>query len=138
MARRSTQQIVSFSFPEHTMWLLDRVAYYAQLERSSNSEIVRRAISEYIEKHGVGNPQTPLLKQDRTHPYTNPVVQHRSEMLADLLADIRGKPGQKLMFIVADWGRVHGLREKTAMTYIRQLQKARKVFERGGKIYPLK
>lgn len=136
--RRALQQIVSFSFPEYEIWLLDRVAYYANLERCSNSEIVRRALREYVEKHGAGNPQTQLSKQAEIHPYKNPVVEHRSELLADLLADIRSKPGQKLMFLVADWGRVHGLREETVATYIKQLRKAKKAFERGGKIYPTK
>lgn len=129
-----TRVVISVSIPDEERYLLDAIRYYAKLERTSDSDIFRRAVREYVDRHGEGNPQKPLIP-GRT-VFQNPVTENRREILTVLLEHIQTNPGQKLRALAADFGRLYGRTTETAATYIRQLQYAGKVVIQGAnKVY---
>lgn len=117
--------------------VLEKFKELMWLERISQSDLLMKAIEEYVRRHEKGNPQLRLAPKSGAFiktRYVNPMVEHRGDLLADLLADIRSRPGQTINELRTEWGRVQGLREETVMEYIKQLR--RQVMIRGSKVYP--
>jgi len=52
--------VISFSIHTAELDLLEKLRQVARRERLPQSEIIRRALKEYFERHGEGNPAIPL------------------------------------------------------------------------------
>jgi len=131
--KRRVHIITSWGVSEDERWVLEELRRLAKLEGLSMSKIITRAVKEYLQRHGEGNPQL-TLKHERIRPFFNPPVERRRDLLADLLADIRSRPGQTVGQLCSEWGRVHGLREETVKAYLRQLRYQIRIV--GSKVYP--
>ena len=124
---------ISVRVSEDTEWVMERMRKLAQLEHVSFSEVVKRALEEYVKRHGEGNPQKPLFPEQE--PWENPMCERRRENLEWFESVIERNPGAKLHKIVAAFSKASGLKRETVLEYLRTLQMAGVVYERWGKLY---
>jgi len=109
------------------------------LERTTMSELLMKAIEEYVRHHGEGNPQLRLApKPDARIPtrYMNPVLEKRRTLMRDLEDLIQANPGKTMQWILNVFSKQTGLRPATTKEYLRTLAVLGLIEVRGAKVYP--
>jgi len=115
--------ITSFSVPADKAPLLDEFKQIIKREGLSFSSGIIKAIYEYTHHHRHGNPQT-LLAPPKIHPYTNPVTEHRAQLLKDLEATIKANPRIPIERVLAAFAAESGLTLDTIKDYAKTLSLA--------------
>jgi len=134
LVQKKMRFVTSISINEEDVFWWKEMKRLAALEGVSLSQLIVRAIKEYMEKHGEGNPQLTLTGR-RIRPFRFKSVEARRELLEDLEYVISCNPGILEPTLVAAFGRKWGLREQTVREYVRQLLRAGRVQLRGNKLY---
>jgi len=119
--------------------ILNKFIELKWLERTTMSELLMKAIEEYVRRHQKGNPQTRLApKPDARIPtrYVNPVLEKRRTLLKDLEELVKANPGRPLDWILNIFSKQSGLRPKTVREYLKVLAALGLVKGRGTKVYP--
>jgi len=131
--RKMPRMVISLSIPADQRHLWEAVERYAKMERTTPSEIIRRAIREYIKRHGEGNPNRPLFPR---HPiYKNPPLERVKTLLEELEDLIKANPGRSIEWITNIFRRQTGLRPKTTKQYLETLGALGLIRVRARKVY---
>ena len=132
--RKMPRIVISISIPADERHLWDAIERYAKMERSTPSAIIRKAIKEFIQKHGEGNPNRPLFPQ---HPlYVNPPLERVRTLLDELEELIKANPGRTIQWITNIFRKQTGLRPITTKNYLQTLGALGLIVIRGAKVYP--
>jgi len=130
----SEVRIYTFKLPKEYWVIGNKIEELANLENVSISEIIRRAVEEYTEKHKDGNPQKPLFPSNK--PWEMPIVERRRENLEwieNIVERNAGKMNQ--LQLVAQFSAVSGLKIETVQEYVKTLLLAKHLIVKGGKVY---
>ena len=131
---RQKRIITSFSCPEDKAWILDSADEIARREKVSFSRVLLKALEEFIEKHGEGNPQKPLFPYKRTLKTVNPVTEQMKGNLKAMHATMRQLGPMSLRHIRAHFAKLFGVRTKTVDEYVKILLGSGKIKSVGTKL----
>jgi len=132
--RKMPRMVVSLSIPDDQRHLWEAVERYAKMERTTPSAIIRKAIKEFIERHGEGNPNRPLFPRHPIH--RNPPLERVRTLLDELEELIKANPGRTVSWVENIMRRQTGLRPATTKEYLRTLAVLGLIKVRGAKVYP--
>lgn len=125
----------SYTVPQSEEWLIKEVARIAQLDGISESELIRLALKEYVEKHKKGNPQKMLIPH-QPKIWEAPPVEKRYENLQWLISLVDRNAGKmNQLQLVAQFSSASGLKRETVQEYVRTLLLAKKLYVKEGKVY---
>lgn len=126
-------KIASLCVREDELFILDWLRERAKLDGVSTSELIRKAVKEYMTHHAEPNPQTPLFPN--MEPWKVPVVEKRRENLEWLVDTIRKNPGVREERLAARFSEATGLRMETIRDYVRTLVMSHAIHRNGGALY---
>lgn len=130
-------RLISLRIPEHFTWALDLVEDIAQLERVSDSKVIREAIKEYVQRHYKGpegaNPQRRLIPDTPTQ--NNFMLKRRRDLMFSLEETIKANPGARMFALEAKFAAATGLKRKTVHNYMETLVRSGKVEIRWDRVY---
>jgi len=132
LARKSF--VTSFSCPGDKLWILDQVNEIARREKASFSRVILKALEEFIEKHGEGNPQLPLFPRTQRNLYMNPVTEKLKGNLKAMHATMRQLGPMSLKHVRAHFAKLFGVRTKTVDEYVKILLGSGKIKSVGTKL----
>lgn len=127
--------ILSISVHKDELWVLEELEKLALLERATRSEMIRRALKEYVKRHQGGNPQKPLFPK-KTQELSRYPVERRKQLLESLVETVKANPGVNAQRLIAKFSQATGLRLQTVRDYLKTLHMSGAVIMRGYKLYP--
>lgn len=126
--------VLSVSIPGDQRALIEKLEELASLEKTNVSELIRRAIKEYVERHREGNPQSTLFPHMK--PWEMPPVEKRRENLEWMESLVERNPGKfNEILLVSVFSRLSGLKRETCIEYLKTLKMAGFIVSRGGRLY---
>jgi hypothetical protein len=126
--------ISSFQYKPEEKPLYDEARKLARREGVSFSKLIMEALTEYVQKHSVGNPQT-LLTPEESLPTLAPVERRRENLV--WIRDIVDKnPGVNEVSLAARFAEESGLRLETVREYIQLLIRSHAIVKRGNALWP--
>jgi len=119
-------KICSLCVKVDDLWILEWLKERAKLEGISVSELVRRAVKEYIERHKSPNPQTQLIPSPPPI-YMNPVLEAQRDLLAELTYDLRNRGQRPVERVLFEFAYYHGLTLKNVRKMLNLIKLAGKI-----------
>jgi len=134
--------IVGFTLrvTKETAKLLEQFEELRWLERCTKSELLRRAIKEYVDRHAEnGNPQLRLAPKPDARIPTGSLeifpVERRRERIAELESLIKANSGRPLAWIRNIFAKHSGLKKETIREYFDILQTLGLIRIIGSRVY---
>jgi len=133
--------IISFTLrvTKETAQLLAEFEELRWLERCTKSELLRRAIKEYVERHSKGNPQLRLAPKPDARIPTGSLdifpVERRRKRIKELEEFIKANSGRPLAWFRNIFAKHSGLREETIRGYFRLLEGSGSIRVIGSRVY---
>jgi len=133
--------IISFTLrvTKETAQLLAEFEELRWLERCTKSELLRRAIKEYVERHSKGNPQLRLAPKPDARIPTGSLdifpVERRRKRIEELEELIKANSGQTLTWFRNIFAKHSGLKKETIREYFDILQTLGSIRIIGSRVY---